>query len=163
MKEVGEQINSQQNMIDDLEDHFESVIYQMDLDRVKYVLTDYLRVRLKKIQRFVFFLTSSNELLGRLSKAEVKFAKTYLKIAMGHFEKSVLQHIPERYRNLKESIATVPRPNLDAFLFFKVNEDISEVSIVGSDETPELLRGDTKVMRYRDTRPFVSDNSIRLL
>ena len=164
VEEIGEQINSQQNMIDDLEDHFESVIYQMDLDRVKYILTDYLRVRLKKIQRFVFYLTSSNELLGRLSKAEVKFAKTYLKIAMGHFEKSVLQHIPERYRNLKESIATVPRPNLDAFVFFKVNEDIGEISIVGAaDETVELLQGDTKVMRYRDIRPYVSDNAIRLL
>ena len=81
VEEIGEQISSQQNMIDDLEDHFESVIYQMDLDRVKYILTDYLRVILKKIQRFVFYLTSSNELLGRLSKAEVKFAKTYLKIA----------------------------------------------------------------------------------
>ena len=51
VEEIGEQINSQQNMIDDLEDHFESVIYQMDLDRVKYILTDYLRVRLKKIQQ----------------------------------------------------------------------------------------------------------------
>ena len=51
----------------------------------------------------------------------------------------------------------------DTWFGFKVNEDIGEVSIVGSDETPELLRGDTKVMRYRDIRPFVSDNSIRLL
>ena len=80
---------------------------------------------------------------------------------MGHFEKSVLQHIPERYRNLKESIATVPRPNLDAFVFFKVNEDIGE--ILAADETVELLQGDTKVMRYRDIRPYVSDNAIRLL
>jgi GINS complex subunit 4 len=163
VKDVGDQINSQQNMIDDLEDHFESVIYQMDLDRAKYVLTDYLRMRLKKIQKFVFYLTSSNELLSRLSAAEVKFAKSYLKIAMGHFEKSVLQHIPERYRNLKESIATVPRPNLDAFVFFKVNEDVGEISCVGSDETVDLLQGETKVMRYKDIRPYVSDRSISLL
>ena len=53
---------------------------------------------------------------------------------------------------------------LDAFVFFKVNEDIGEISIVGAaDETVELLQGDTKVMRYRDIRPYVSDNAIRLL
>eukprot|EP00940_MAST-03C_sp_MAST-3C-sp2_P002437 g2437.t1 len=161
VNELKTQIERQQNIIDDAEDHSEAVIYQMDLDRIKYMVTDYHRVRLAKIQKYIFHITSSSEYSSALSEQEFAFAKKYLDIVGAHFQKSVLQHLPERYQNLKESQASVPRPNLDKFVFCKVDEDIGEVSLGASQV--ELSAGDTYIMQYRDLRRFLADGRLSLL
>eukprot|EP00939_MAST-03C_sp_MAST-3C-sp1_P000100 g100.t1 len=153
-------IERQQTMIDDADDQSEAVIYQMDLDRIKYMLTDYLRVRLKKIQKYVFHITSSREFSARLSEAEFAFAKKYLDIVGDHFQKSALQHIPERYQNLKESESSIPIPDLNTFVFCEIEEDIGAVDI--DDSTPTFSRGDTYIVRYGDVKEFIADRRARL-
>lgn len=57
--------------------------HQSELERIRYILSSYLRTRLDKIQRFAwFFLDQEENLLkekqeGRLSPAELKFLKEY--------------------------------------------------------------------------------------
>lgn len=162
--ELTSRVEDRQDMIDETEEAFDAIIYQMEADRIKYVLTAYLRTRIRKIQRFVFHVTSSSEFLNRLSPAEYKFAKNFLDLLGKHFDKSVLQLIPKRFRNLDEAAKAMPRPNLDNFVFCNVNRDIGEISLGGlTNQIVDLVQGDTYILKYRDIRSFVEDGSVRLV
>ncbi|KAG5141525.1 hypothetical protein JHK82_017220 [Glycine max] len=50
-------------------------LYQMDLDRTLFLLRSYLRIRIQKIEKFVFHIQKTEELWNRLSKDEKDFAK----------------------------------------------------------------------------------------
>lgn len=76
------QIENQQEMIDeprdDPEKAFIAVLYQMEIERVKYTLTRYLRTRLRKIEKSVLFIAQSDDMKRRLSPQELDFLKKYI-------------------------------------------------------------------------------------
>ena len=44
-----------------------------------------------------------------------------------HLKSSILDHLPPNLRELNENV-TMPKPDLDAFVFLKCNEDVAGIS-----------------------------------
>ncbi|KAK6930298.1 GINS subunit, domain A [Dillenia turbinata] len=81
-------------------------LYQMDLDRVLFLLRSYLRIRLQKIEKYVIHI-SKTELWNRLSDQEQKFAKRCTDDLEKHLNQSVLSKLPYGYQSiLKQSISS---------------------------------------------------------
>ena len=84
---------------DDME-AFGISLYQMEIDRVKYLLASYLRTRLRKIEKFVFHILGSEEEFSKLSSNEVAFASKYMEAVERHLKESCLDQIPDKFRGL---------------------------------------------------------------
>lgn len=53
------------------------IIMQQDLERIKFVLRSYIRVRLAKIETYAKLLTTDPEWRYRLSQEELNYASKY--------------------------------------------------------------------------------------
>lgn len=84
---------------------FAASLYQMEIDRVNFLVASYLRTRLFKIQKYAVYLLSNADMYARLSEREKEFARGYVDSLEQHFRKSFLDAIPEKYRSLTDQFA----------------------------------------------------------
>ena len=52
---------------------FAASIYKMEIGRIRYVISSYLRVRLDKIQRFIYYLLEQEEKVRKCKKIQYTF------------------------------------------------------------------------------------------
>ncbi|PRQ22893.1 putative GINS subunit, domain A protein [Rosa chinensis] len=79
----------------------------MDLDRSKFLLRSYLRIRLQKIEKYIFHILATAKLYNRLSKQEKAFAKT------------VLLKLPNKYQSIfKQSMISEENDMGTHIIFF---------------------------------------------
>jgi hypothetical protein len=81
-------------------DVFIAGLYQLDIDRVKFVLASYLRARLAKVQRWYLHLQGAPEARERLSPAEREFLRDFTAARSKHLDAVVLQQLPAGLRTL---------------------------------------------------------------
>ncbi|CAA6668887.1 unnamed protein product [Spirodela intermedia] len=144
-------------------------LYQMDLDRSLFLLRSYLRVRLQKIEKYMFHI-SRTDLWNRLSEQEKKFSKRCVNAMEKHLEQSVLSRLPYGYQSiLKQSISSeeddmVPEPKLDTFVFCKSKGAVGAFQLddVG-DEIVDLVSDDLYVLRYKSIKGLVEGGRIDLV
>uniref|UniRef100_A0A1J3GI08 DNA replication complex GINS protein SLD5 n=1 Tax=Noccaea caerulescens TaxID=107243 RepID=A0A1J3GI08_NOCCA len=146
-------------------------LYQMDLDRTQFLLRSYLRVRLLKIEKFMFHNLKSEEAESRLSEQEKVFAKRCADDLAKHFEESVLLKLPENYQSvLKQSLISetddmVPEPHLDTFVVCKSNNFVS-LNLYEEGESPETVEmesGDLYFIRYKIVKGAIESGKIDLI
>lgn len=144
-------------------------LYQMDLDRTQFLLRSYLRIRLQKIEKYMFHILKT-ELWNRLSEQEQKFAKRCTDDLGKHLDQSVLSKLPDGYKSvLKQSTASeeddmVPEPQLDTFVICKSNRDLGTFELDDSGGVPvELLAGNLNILRYKSIKPLVESGQIDLV
>jgi GINS complex subunit 4 len=117
-----------QDWIDQLEGSGESVdallgtIAQVDLDRTKFVLSDWLTSRLVKIEAHPLHIREKVDLM---SEDEVTYLKQYGALLEHHLRQTVLDHIPEAWQALDEP-HMIEKPNLDEYHFWMVNEPFDD-------------------------------------
>ncbi|KAJ4969469.1 hypothetical protein NE237_016170 [Protea cynaroides] len=144
-------------------------LYQMDLDRMLFVLRSYLRTRLQKIEKY-FIHISKSDLWNRLSDQEQKFAKKCTDYMEKHLQRSVLSHLPYGYQSiLRQSISSeeddmVPEPRLDTFVFCKSKGSVGAFQLDDSgDEIVDLVADDLYVLRYKSIKSLVESGQIDLV
>jgi GINS complex subunit 4 len=117
-----------QDWIDQLEGSGESVdallgtIAQVDLDRTKFVLSDWLTSRLVKIEAHPLHIREKVDLM---SEDEVTYLKQYGALLEHHLRQTVLDHVPEAWQALDEP-HMIEKPNLDEYHFWMVNEPFDD-------------------------------------
>nr|KYP54351.1 DNA replication complex GINS protein SLD5 [Cajanus cajan] len=110
-------------------------LYQMDLDRTLFLLRSYLRIRIQKIEKYMFHIRKTNELWNRLSKDEKEFTNACIEDLKQHLEESVLSKLPENYQSvLKQSVTSgeddmVPEPQLDTFVLCRSKEYLTGIQL----------------------------------
>ena len=137
----------EQNRLGDVDDRFNLNIYRMELERVKFVMKSYLRVRLTKIERNLVYIIEKDR-SELLSEAEKLFAFNILEARKTHFQQSFFEKVPrelnvfeqdpvpERISKLiarqlicsvkkithteKFSFCLVTQPNLSEFVFVRM-------------------------------------------
>eukprot|EP01027_Heterolobosea_sp_BB2_P015760 GEZU01022538.1.p1 GENE.GEZU01022538.1~~GEZU01022538.1.p1 ORF type:complete len:177 (+),score=30.54 GEZU01022538.1:128-658(+) len=111
--------------VDDVKEAFRANIYQLEVDRVQYLLKSYLRERLKKIEKYAQYILSTKEMKKRLSPQELKFAEAYLALEQRHFQTSLLDHLPEGFKEP----GPVMKPQLGAYVYCRVKENVGNIQI----------------------------------
>jgi len=144
-------------------------LYKLELERIKFVVTSYLRTRLKKIECFYVSVLEQeadrSEEDAYLSPAEMRFAQGFNRNADNHFE-TILRHMPDRYNQLDRNKKII-EPNLNSFVFFKCNTYIDSVIIrnllEGQEEEVVLEKGSQHLMPYSAVAEFVKKGTIQLI
>ena len=146
----------------------------MEIDRVKFMVASYLRTRIVKIQRHPLYITKSAEMMARLSPAEREFVGGFVEDVELHMA-TVLDQLPAELRKLDAQGAEgemVKAPDLDTYVFCRVNEDLGEVEMnaqadisgnTQEDQTVQLDEGDTFALRYESVRDYLAAGKIDLI
>ncbi|KAG0242443.1 GINS complex subunit [Actinomortierella wolfii] len=131
-----DRIDSQLAIIDDLDagsdsDIILSIIYQTELERVKFVLRGYLRTRISKIERFGQYYLGNNDMKSRLSPAEQTYVESYVRLTMKHYSSSFLNEFPPSLQKQDDivfdrRISMVSKPNLSEAVFCRVIKPIGD-------------------------------------
>lgn len=144
---------------------FRYVAHQMELERIKYIATSYLRCRLKKIETFTRYILEEDDQRStderRLSDAERRYAEQYRDLIKKHFHQVAVQHLPE---NLQEETAQeMVTPNLMSHVFLRANESVASVVVGVNDEEVDLEAGSLHVMTYKLAADLLHDGKIQLI
>lgn len=109
----------QQEVIDDLfatddsEQHFLASLYQMEVDRIRYGLSRYLRTRLMKIEGMIDIILADENLSEFLSDDEHMFASKLRQLNMDMIESAVLSKFNSENRRMLSKWFVQTSPNVD--------------------------------------------------
>ncbi|XP_073223739.1 DNA replication complex GINS protein SLD5-like [Cicer arietinum] len=149
-------------------------LYQMDLDRTLFLLRSYLRIRIQKIEKYMFHIRKTEELWNRLSKDEKFFTERCTDDLKKHLEESVLSTLPENYQSyerqsvISEEVDMVPEPRLDTFVLCRSKEYLTGIQLEDGpvDDRSKLFEMEPDVLYficYKSIKPLVESGKIDLL
>lgn len=146
---------------------FRYVAHQMELERIKYIATSYLRCRLKKIETFTRFILNEDDKCDpdkkRLSDAERRYAERHMALLKKHFHQIAIQHMPQ---NLQEdSDREIVTPNLMSHIFLRAKESVTSVIVAGTENAEEvdLETGSLHIMPYELAAGLLLDGKVQLI
>lgn len=156
---------------------FLDCLYQMDLERIKFILKSFLRCRLAKIQRawaeFWPTWTSQNRaefLQSRLASFEKEFLQSFAGNVVATLHDSVLDKLPAKTATLddEEMLATGSRPiatqNPASHVICRIRNDLGQVILDPiSRATAPLLTNDIFVLQYSVIKDFLSTGEVELI
>lgn len=149
-------------------------LYQMDLDRTLFLLRSYLRIRILKIEKYMFHIRKTQELWNRLSRDEKFFTERCTDDLKEHLESSVLSKLPENYQSyerqsvISEEDDMVPAPRLDTFVLCRSKEYLTGIQLEDGpvDDRSKLFEMEPDVLYficYKSIKPLVESGKIDLL
>uniref|UniRef100_A0A6J0SQ18 DNA replication complex GINS protein SLD5 n=1 Tax=Pogona vitticeps TaxID=103695 RepID=A0A6J0SQ18_9SAUR len=147
-------------------------IHRMEVERIRYVLSSYLRCRIQKIEKYFPHILEKEKTRAEgepsiLSPEEFAFAKEYMANTETHLKNVALKHMPPNLQKV-DLLKAVPKPNLDSFVFLRVKE--RQENILVEPETDEqseyvidLDEGSQHLIRYKTVAPLVSSGAVQLI
>lgn len=159
------------------EEHFRLVLVQTEMERAKYVVRSYVRVRLHKVS------TSDKEAAGScvppraadiqvekyakhllatsphlLSGAERQHAERYAALLDQHFKSSVLDSLPQWLRGTEDQgndgTSMVPRPDAKALVLVFCNKDCGEIALENGGSAV-LAKGTSHIVQWGEVERWV--------
>jgi hypothetical protein len=82
---------------------FRSTLYLMDIERVRFSLSRYLRTRVKKIEDQIHFLVTNADALARLSPQEKLFALKLNELNESFLDSTIYSRLKEEQRQAASS------------------------------------------------------------
>ncbi|CAO3592006.1 unnamed protein product [Absidia cylindrospora] len=169
-----EMVEDQANIVMDemtssLDNKFASMVYQTELERIRYLIKSYLRTRLFKIEKYTLELLRKSNITEIMSSQEIVYARRYQELIETHNHVSFLNHMPTTQHKQDEKTADlnmIVSANLEAPVFCKVLDDIGEVQWMVNDdstETTELEKNGTYIIRYRAIEQFLKEGRVQLI
>ncbi|KAJ8911739.1 hypothetical protein NQ315_003639 [Exocentrus adspersus] len=147
---------------------FKKIIHQLEVDRLRFLISSYLRTRLEKIETYVMpILDEENERIQQgvelyLTKQELKFAKDFAEDLQHHFDNITTTRLPREEWN-QECV----KPNIHSFVFLKSKEEVEGIVIDdGNDEDGDLVdlnRGSQMIISYKSVANLVKNGDVHLI
>lgn len=148
---------------------FRIMIHKMELTRIRYIINNYLRIRIKKIEKYgAHLLEEVKRKPDLMSLEEQRFAKNYVSSIKNYLHNVVLQHLPLNMQNL-DMAAVGQKPNIDSYVFLEAKQNcpgvlLEEDTIEGKEEEiVDLKAGSQHLMKYRPISQLVKSGSVNLI
>lgn len=154
-----DEFDERQEGIDQLLESTEAVellianVAQQDLDRAKFVLSDWLTQRLHKIEAHPLHMRDK---LSHMSDKEIEYLQGYGALMEHHLKATVLDAIPQAWQALDEP-NMIDKPDYDGYHFWLVNETIVDRDEIEHEEKSCI------VARYSDMRENMRERKVELL
>ena len=145
-------------------------IHRMEISRIKFIINSYLRVRLAKIQSYIFHYKKTGleyeNNPTRMTPEEARFANSYCQNLTEHFDVLAMRHVPGGWDPAK--VPSVPSPNLGQAVFVEVREacpglDVADPAGAGRDDTVDLIKGDQLMVQYSSVARLLEDGNMQLI
>ncbi|RLN47187.1 hypothetical protein BBJ29_004781 [Phytophthora kernoviae] len=172
VSEMLDQIRNQQEYVDSVyedrdqlteERSFVSKLYQMEIDRLRYMVSSYLRTRLRKIEKFAIHILGDAVQIESLSVKERNFAKQFVMIFESHVNDLAMGKFAEDHRSIAAE-GMVAEPNLDRFVFCESKTELGSVQCDDKgDEFVTMHPADRHVLRYRSIQSHVAAGEVALI
>lgn len=145
---------------------FKKTLYQMESDRLKFVITSYLRYRIEKIETYSTYILEQEKQRSEkqeemyLSQNELTFAQEYEQSLRQHFD-SVMSFCPEM------TPTAAIEPNMHSMVFLKSKGDVEGVVI--NDRTDDdseyidLTSGSQVLVNYSSVANLVKNGGVHLI
>lgn len=144
---------------------FRFIAHQMELERIKYIATSYLRCRIKKIETFTRAILQNDSKRDpdqqRLSENEKLYADNYIALMRKHFHQIAIQHMPQNVQ--KETDREIVTPNVGAHVFLRANESVPSVIVGANNEEVDLEEGSLHIMPYNLAADLIIDGKVQLI
>lgn len=106
-------------------------IHKMELSRIKFIICNYLKTRLNKIEKYCIPIINEEKQriesgTNYLTPSEYKYAQEYLLNMESHLKTVVLNKVPGKMQVFETSKMAV-YPNLQAHVFLKANDTVNGV------------------------------------
>lgn len=163
----------------------------MDIERVRYSLIKYLRIRILKIEKTFLSILGSLEMMERLSKEEKVFLTRLSNLQNTFYEETLYNRLSENIKESVEksddcqknshvslSVSILPLildpsslsslslgftlPFLQNYVFCRVLKDLSHVD-TGDGNVQNFLRGEMFIAKYFIIREYLLNNQLELL
>jgi GINS complex subunit 4 len=127
-----------------------------------YLLREYMRTRLRKIETYALHLYTTPDAAEALGPAEKKYLEAYVGAVSEHMQ-SALEVLPEGYQKLlkeydageeEEAEWMKPKPDLDSLVFFRFRQDVNNYLAPGDDEPVDIARGNIVMAKYSMFKPL---------
>jgi len=148
---------------------FRWLMHRTEYNRLYYILCSYIRTRCLKIEDHPSAALSAEELL---SPEEAVYAQTYLNNMKEHLKKSVLLDLKSEQQNENDDKALIqllPRPNLNEFVFFQVDQPIhglilaNEQNSQGPSDVIDLKKDEQLIMQFRHIHKLLQEKQVHLI
>lgn len=163
---LGQMSHMEENMKTLDKNDFRYIAHKMELERVRYVITSYLRTRLKKIEKFTKHILveedSRDDEHKRLSEEETQFAREFHQGICSHFSQVALQYMPPNLQGTDEKQMIV-RPNLLSHIYLKAKQDVASVVVGADDEEVDLVAGSQHIIPYQLISDLVLSGKAQLI
>lgn len=152
-------------------DQADLAVREVDMQRMRYVLKDYLRLRLWKLCQWPqHYLETDN--IDLLSDAERTFLRDFWLNKEKFFQDRLLQYFPaEHYRKLDsqlDMLSMIRRPEMEKHVYARIKQDIGAIDVpptYSQSETSSgeqvssltLNEGDTYLLQWALVRSFFFD------
>uniref|UniRef100_A0A7S4F9L8 DNA replication complex GINS protein SLD5 n=1 Tax=Chrysotila carterae TaxID=13221 RepID=A0A7S4F9L8_CHRCT len=146
-------------------------LYEMELERIQFVIREYLRIRLFKIQKYALHISKDEDLQSRLTEPERNLHSGYVELYKSHVERSVwaiLEGSAELPKQIKEVDMTnnnplMTAPKLESHVFCKALVDCQPFTLGDTAEVVQILKDDIHLLPYAPVRQLVDEGSIQLI
>ena len=162
-EDLKELLNHQQEFLSNpsntQEENFFSGLMQMEIDRIRYLLQSYLRVRLFKIQNNPRKVLES---VAVLHSSEMEFARQYADLTESHMMRETaeaLQALPKKYADIHGT--PLPDENgAERYVFVRFAKDVDDVEFLNGQPA---MKGDIFAAKYSDVQLHVKARDAYLL
>ncbi|KAG5913818.1 GINS complex subunit [Claviceps capensis] len=147
--------------------NFALIVIQTELERYKFLVRSYLRVRMAKIDKHTLHYLANEDLRYRLSPAELVYATKHQLLLHNHYLSSFLGSFPHQLQNLNDTagnVSMIDAPDLDTAVFIRMFRD-QYVHGQGTDAdvTIQAAEGDVLILRWSNARKLVRDGDAELV
>lgn len=152
----------------DADQAWSASLYTQDLDRIKFGLARYLRVRLAKIESYAWkYSAQDEEFVSKLSDTEQAYAKRYVDLLSHHYSETVLSHLPTEFSAFPGNSASdganpAFSPDLNTYVFCRVKDEGGVEVQLDGDEHTFLENESIHVVRYPPVKELVG-NQLELI
>lgn len=130
-------------------------IHKMELNRIKYIICNYLKTRLNKIEKYCISIVNDEKQrietgTNYLTPSEFRYAQEYLLNMENHLKNTVLNHVPGRMQTFEMNKMAI-YPNLQSHIFLKANDTINGIVLedLSGDQDEEIdLEGKYRIKKY---------------
>lgn len=160
---LGQLAHMEENLEAIDKNNFRRITHKMELERIRFIVTSYLRCRLQKIEDFTQHILTEERNRSmdkkRLSQAELKFAQDFFDSIESHFQQLALRHIPPNQDDLSKRII---RPNLMSNVFLRVLKPCGVV-VNTNDEEVDLSENSQHMLPYQLISDLVVKGDVQLI
>lgn len=148
-------------------DDLRVLVHRMEIDRIRYVISSYLRTRLEKIERYAIHILSEEANRGPdetyLTVGELRFAKDYLANMETLFKTVALQHMPPNFQRFEVNKFAI-KPNMQAHVFLRANRRVTGIVLPGTlNEEIDFEEGSQHIIQYSVVAHLVKSGVVQLI
>lgn len=142
-------------------------IHTMEISRIRFIISSYLRKRLEKIEEYAIHLLSEDAKRtpddAFMTPAETTFAREYVSNVENLFTSLALMHMPLRIKDFELSKMS-SKPNMSKHVFVRANKAASGILIPGNvDEEVDFEEGSQHIIQYGAVAHLVRSGDVQLI